>query len=130
MKPKSRLDESAQFFQQDLEHLLDQRQPLYNLANQLPWDELEKDFESYYSDEVRPVLPTRLMADLLLLKQLENLSVVRMLLRPQLKFLYLHDVKLGFFDGNAGSVYCKLEMLYELMISIKRAGFDYKSEGS
>lgn len=74
MKPKSRQEEPAQFFQQDLEHLLDQRQPLYKLANRLPWEELEKAFESHYSEVGRPALPTRLMAGLLLLKQLENLS--------------------------------------------------------
>lgn len=74
MKPKPRHEEPAQLFQQDLEHLLDQRQPLYKLANQLPWEELEKEFESYYSEIGRPALPTRLMAGLLLLKQLENLS--------------------------------------------------------
>ena len=74
MKPKSRWEESAQLFQQDLEHLLDQRQPLYKLANRLPWSELEEAFESYYSELGRPALPTRLMAGLLLLKQLENLS--------------------------------------------------------
>ena len=74
MKPKSRCAEPAQLFQQDLEHLLDQRQPLYRLANRLPWEELEKAFESYYSKIGRPALPTRLMAGLLLLKQLENLS--------------------------------------------------------
>lgn len=74
MKPKSRIPEPAQLFQQDLEHLLDQRQPLYKLANQLPWEELEKAFECYYSEIGRPALATRLMAGLLLLKQLENLS--------------------------------------------------------
>jgi len=74
MKPKARHEESAQLFQQDLEHLLDQRQSLYKLANRLPWEALEKEFESYYSEIGRPALPTRLMAGLLLLKQLENLS--------------------------------------------------------
>ena len=74
MKPKSRTAEPAQLFQQDLEHMLDQRQPLYKLANQLPWEELEEAFEGYYSEVGRPALPTRLMAGLLLLKQLENLS--------------------------------------------------------
>lgn len=74
MKPKSRIDKNAQLFQQDLEHLPDQRQGLYKLANRLPWQKLEKDFESYYSEIGRPALPTRLMAGLLLLKQLENLS--------------------------------------------------------
>ena len=44
MKSNSRSAESAQFFQQDLEHLLDQRQLLYKLANQLPWQELGKAF--------------------------------------------------------------------------------------
>ncbi len=74
MKPKARHEESTQLFQQDLEHLLDQRQSLYKLANRLPWEALEKEFESYYSEIGRPALPTRLMAGLLLLKQLENLS--------------------------------------------------------
>ena len=74
MKPKPRPAEPAQFFQQDLEHLLDQRQPLYKLANRLPWEALEKSFEGYYKETGRPALPTRLMAGLLLLKQLENLS--------------------------------------------------------
>jgi len=74
MKPKSLQEEPSQLFQQDLEHLLDQRQALYKLANELPWQQLEKDFESYYSKIGRPALPTRLMAGLLLLKQLENLS--------------------------------------------------------
>lgn len=74
MKPKSNPLEPSQLFQQDLEHLLDQRQPLYKLANHLPWQELEGAFESYYSELGRPALPIRLMAGLLLLKQLENLS--------------------------------------------------------
>ena len=74
MKPKPREAEPAQLFQQALEHMLDQRQPLYKLANKLPWDELEKTFEGYYKETGRPALPTRLMAGLLLLKQLENLS--------------------------------------------------------
>ncbi|MGJ8651957.1 MAG: IS5 family transposase [Opitutaceae bacterium] len=74
MKPKPRLEKSSQLFQQDLEHLLDQRQALYKLSNRLPWDKLEKSFECYYKDLGRPALPTRLMAGLLLLKQLENLS--------------------------------------------------------
>ncbi len=74
MKPKTLSDESAQLFQQDLEHLLDQRQALHKLANRLPWEALEKEFESYYSEINHPAISTRLMAGLLLLKQLENHS--------------------------------------------------------
>jgi IS5 family transposase len=47
MKTKSRQEEPAQLFQQDLEHLLDQRQSLYNLANRQPWSDLEKACEAY-----------------------------------------------------------------------------------
>ena len=74
MKPKPHTQESEQLFLQDLEHLLDQRRPLYKLANKLPWDALENAFEAYYSEVGRPALPIRLMVGLLLLKQLENLS--------------------------------------------------------
>jgi IS5 family transposase len=48
------------------------------LASQLPWEELEKAFESYYSKIGRPALPMRLMAGLLLYKQMENLSDERL----------------------------------------------------
>lgn len=74
MKPKARLQDSYHLFQQDLEHLLDQRQPLYKLSNHIDWQSLEKSFESCYKQGGRPALPTRLMVGLLLLKQLENLS--------------------------------------------------------
>ncbi|MEM7673388.1 MAG: IS5 family transposase [Verrucomicrobiota bacterium] len=74
MKPKARSAETGQLFQQDLEHLLDQRNALYRLANRLPWLELESSLERHYSELGRPALPIRLLAGLLLLKQLENLS--------------------------------------------------------
>lgn len=74
MKPRARSAETGQLFQQDLEHLLDQRNTLYRLANRLPWSSLEASLDKYYSEVGRPALPIRLMAGLLLLKQLENLS--------------------------------------------------------
>jgi hypothetical protein len=45
---------------------------------------------------------------------------VRMPGRPLIKFIYLYFIKLGFLDGMPGLVYCRLQMLYESMISIKR----------
>jgi len=74
MKPKPRPEESGDLFQQSLEQLLDQRQALCKLADRLPWESLEKSFEGFYKQGGRPALPVRLMAGLLLLKQLENLS--------------------------------------------------------
>ena len=75
MKPKKqKADPNHQLFQQRLEDMLDQRQRLYQLANVLPWERFEQEFEELYSDIGRPALPIRLMVGLLLLKQLENLS--------------------------------------------------------
>ena len=45
---------------------------------------------------------------------------VRMPCRPWFKFFYLYVVKLGFLDGYPGLVYCRLQMMYESMIAIKR----------
>ena len=73
-KPK-RIELSAgDFFQPELETLLDQRQGLYKLANTLPWEAVVSVIEPLYSDVGRPGLPVRLLAGLLLLKHLENLS--------------------------------------------------------
>lgn len=46
---------------------------------------------------------------------------VRMPCRPWFKFFYLYIVKLGFLDGYPGLVYCRLQMMYETMIEMKRA---------
>ena len=45
---------------------------------------------------------------------------VRMPFRPWFKFFYLYVVKLGFLDGYPGLIYCRLQMMYESMIMIKR----------
>ncbi|BDS07659.1 glycosyl transferase [Oceaniferula spumae] len=44
----------------------------------------------------------------------------RMPCRPWLKFIHLYFIRLGFLDGYPGWVYCRLQMMYETMISIKR----------
>jgi glycosyltransferase involved in cell wall biosynthesis len=51
-------------------------------------------------------------------KALKNLSF-RMPFRPLLKFIYLYVFKLGFMDGYAGWVYCRLQAMYEYMIVLK-----------
>ncbi len=51
---------------------LDPRQPLKQLAEQMPWAEFEQAFGKYYSAEGRPAKPVRLMVGLLLLKQMFN----------------------------------------------------------
>ena len=58
-----------------LKEMLDPRRPLYKLADEIPWSAIESDLKKYYRDDfVAPSKPIRLMASLLILKQLENLS--------------------------------------------------------
>jgi len=44
--------------------------------------------------------------------------VARLPGRPFLKFCYLYFFKMGFLDGRAGFMYCKMHMFYEFMIML------------
>ena len=59
--------------------MLDSKDALIVLADTFPWSKVELKFQKYYkNDKVgRPNKPIRLMVGLLLLKQLKNLSDVR-----------------------------------------------------
>ena len=52
----------------------------------------------------------------------------RMPCRPWMKFIYLYILRMGFLDGRAGLVYCRLQMMYESMISIKRLEISSKQK--
>ena len=62
------------FLYPDLIDQLNPKDPLLLLAARIPWDRLETEFAPLYSERGRPAKPVRLMAGLLLLKQLANLS--------------------------------------------------------
>lgn len=63
------------FFDAQLWDYLDHSDPLVQLAKVMPWVEIETALSEFYTlDNGRPALPIRLMAGLLILKQLENLS--------------------------------------------------------
>lgn len=54
---------------------LNQKHPLYILADKICWSRFEDAFTPLYSaDNGRPVKPIRLMCDLLILKRVRNLS--------------------------------------------------------
>ena len=53
---------------------LNQDHPLIALGRALPWDEIDKELASLYSDVGRKSKPIRLMCGLLILKQMYNLS--------------------------------------------------------
>src|SRR6187402_1467711 len=74
MRSKARVEVQRSFLMPTLREQLDPRQPLYQLAEKLPWGEFEEAFAGYYSADGRPAKAVRLMVGLLLLKQLHNLG--------------------------------------------------------
>jgi IS5 family transposase len=59
----------------DLMSHLNQKHPLYILANKIDWSVFESAFKKHYSEKMgKPSKPIRLMVSLLILKQVRNLS--------------------------------------------------------
>jgi hypothetical protein len=44
---------------------------------------------------------------------------VRLPFRPTIRFIYMYFLRLGFLDGRAGYVYCRLLAMYEYWIVLK-----------
>jgi len=58
-----------------LKDTLDQKHPLFILAEKIDWQQFEEAFSGLYcADNGRPALPIRLMVGLLILKHLRNIS--------------------------------------------------------
>jgi transposase, IS5 family len=74
MKGKSPEQRQTSFVNGDLATLLNPRNKIYILANNIPWPLLEKEFSGLYSNLGQPAKPIRLMTGLLILKQMHNLS--------------------------------------------------------
>lgn len=74
MKGKSPEKGQNSFLYQGLKELLNPKEPLYQLSEKIPWEEIEKEFGKYYVNFGRPSKPIRLMVSLLLLKQMHNLG--------------------------------------------------------
>jgi len=54
---------------------LDQKHPLYQLANKIKWSVFDDSFKKHYSEKMgKPAKPIRLMVSLLILKHVRNLS--------------------------------------------------------
>ena len=72
-KPSSNSRQASLFG--DLETMLDSKHPLFRLANAVDWSLFEKSFTLLFCvDNGRPPKPIRLMAGLLILKHLRNVS--------------------------------------------------------
>ena len=74
MQGQSANPDQSHFFSPNLLEPLNPRQPLLQLAQQIPWDYFEKEFSVPYSTRGRPSKPIRLMVGLCILKHVENIS--------------------------------------------------------
>src|SRR5262245_15149459 len=77
MKPRDSQAKSLQenLFQARLDQQLDPKHPLFRLAQQIDWSYFEREFGSFYSEEMgRPGAPTRLLVGLHYLKHTYNES--------------------------------------------------------
>ena len=74
MKSSSPNQHQQSFLYQGLKEILNPEEPLYQLAEKIPWEEIEKGFAKYYIDFGRPAKPIRLMVSLVVLKQMYNLG--------------------------------------------------------
>ena len=73
IKKTEKKSQVSMFF--SLKDTLDQKHPLFILAEEIDWQKFEDAFRSLYcSDNGRPALPIRLMVGLLILKHLRNIS--------------------------------------------------------
>ncbi len=67
-------DPQMDMFQIELNRIVDSRHPLVKLAHKMDWTTLDREFETHFSDEGRPAIPTRLMIALHYLKYTYDLS--------------------------------------------------------
>lgn len=73
IKKTEKRSQISMFF--SLKDTLDQKHPLFILAEKINWQQFEDAFSPLYcSDNGRPALPIRLMVGLLILKHLRNIS--------------------------------------------------------
>ena len=93
-KPKDQTQGSLFF---SLESTLNQKHPMYILANKVNWQLFEDSFSSLYClDNGRPAKPIRLMVGLLILKHLRNIS------RPVLPNMFFNYKKFRIVTGSEG----------------------------
>ncbi len=74
MKGKSADQSQKNLFRPLLKEFINLNHPLVILGEKLPWQDLEQEFSSLYSNTGTPSKPVRLMAGLLILKQMYNLG--------------------------------------------------------
>lgn len=122
MLTPSDLPHQHSFFDATLWHFLDQQDPLVQLTKVMPWKLIEDDLSQYYTqDNGRPALPIRLMAGLLILKQLENLSDEELVLQWKRNPYYQYFCGAPSFQSSAP---CHATELVKFRKRIGKAGVE------
>lgn len=76
MKPQSPPKSDLELFQSELGNMIEHRHDLVKLANMIDWDFIESKLSGYFKESIvgHPPLPIRLVAGLLILKEVRKLS--------------------------------------------------------
>src|SRR5712692_345680 len=74
MKSTTPKNEQMQFLAPTLLEMLNPKEPLYKLAQEIDWEGIEAELSPLYADFGRPAKPIRLMVGLHLLKHMYNLG--------------------------------------------------------
>ncbi len=95
MKGTSANQSQKNLFRLLLKEFINLNHPLVILGEKLPWQDLEQEFSSLYSNTGTPSKPVRLMAGLLILKQMYNLGDETLM--PE----WIRDPYFQYFCGEA-----------------------------
>jgi IS5 family transposase len=74
MQGKITHEPQLDLFKVPLSQIVSPKLPIVDLTHQIKWDQIEKEFGKYYSENGRPSVPTRTMVGLLLLKSMFSVS--------------------------------------------------------
>ncbi|MCK4870197.1 MAG: glycosyltransferase family 2 protein, partial [Gammaproteobacteria bacterium] len=85
--------------------------------------------ELLVSKQAKPVLRDLFAVDSVKRRVAIKAVVYSLPFRPLVIFCLLYFFRLGFLDGKAGYLFCRLRMMYERMISIKVLELNRRREG-
>ena len=100
MKPKTIRQDQGLLFQSRLSHLLNPEHELLKLSKAIPWDLLEAEFASLYSNGPgQPPIPIRLAAGLMILQHMFNVSDERVVEYWGVHWINFHQFKIISSNG-------------------------------
>ena len=95
MLGKSPHQQQTHLFKELLQNLINEQHPLALLANQIPWKQIEEEFQTLYAKVVTKAHPIRKMVALLMLKYIYNLSDERVV------SMWIESPYFQYFSGEA-----------------------------